>query len=191
MRYYQLSTINSQPSRGVLDLERPENKEQLLGMLHDVFNRWEEQLAGTPEAQLTDPSLPGNWSVKDVMAHLWAWQQRTLARTEAALHDAEPQYPKWPDTLPPDPDDDVDQANDWIYKTNRDKPWPAVYSDWRGQFLRILDLSEQLSQNDLFDPARYTWMGGYPLAASYFGSYDHHKEHIEKLRAWLAQPDLT
>jgi len=169
-------------------MERPENKEQILTMLNDVFSRWEELLAGLSDEQITDPRLPGNWSVKDVIAHLWAWQQRTLARTEAALRETEPQYPRWSDTLPPDPDDDVDQANDWIYRTNRDRPWPSVHGDWRAQFSRILELSDQLSQNDLFDPARYPWMGGYPLAASSFGSCEHHQEHIENLRDWLAQP---
>ena len=169
-------------------MQAPENKEQITGMLNNVFGRWEEVLAGLSDEQIVDPGLPGNWSVKDVIAHLWAWQQRTLARTEAAVRDMEPRYPEWPDTLPPDPDDDVDQANDWIYRTNRDRPWPDVHADWRSQFERILELSDQLSQTDLFDPARYSWMGGYPLAASYFGTYEHHEEHIDKLRDWLAQP---
>jgi hypothetical protein len=182
-----LSTIND---FGGAELETPKDKEQIHRMLSDIFNRWEEQLAGMSEEQITDPGLPGNWSVKDVMAHLWAWQQRSLARTEAAVHDREPQYPKWPESLPPDPDDDVDQANDWIYRTNRDRPWPSVYADWRAQFLHILDLSEQLSQNDLFDPARYAWMGGYPLAASHLGAYEHHEEHLDELRDWLKGTDF-
>ena len=156
-------------------------------MLKEVFNRWDELLAGMSEEQATDPSLPSNWSVKDVMAHLWAWQQRSVARQEAALRNSEPEYPSWPESFEPDPDEDVDQTNAWIYETNRDRPWPSVYADWRGGFLRLLELAEQVPEKDLLEPGRYAWMGGDPLSASLLGTYEHHEEHIEQLLAWLGQ----
>src|SRR5215216_1087134 len=107
------------------------DKKQIIQMLRKEFNRWEELLAGMSEEQITDPNLPSNLSIKDVIAHLWAWQQRSVARNEAALHDSEPRYPDWPERLGPDPNEDVDQTNAWIYETNKDKPWPKVYADWR------------------------------------------------------------
>ena len=51
-----------------------------------MFDRWELLLASLSEKQLTDSNLPSNLSVKDVIAHLWAWQQLSVARAEAALH---------------------------------------------------------------------------------------------------------
>ena len=125
--------------------------------------------------------------MKDVVAHLWAWQERSVARQEAAVRDREPAYPGWPEAFDPDPEEDVDQTNAWIYETNRNKPWPNVYADWRGQFLRILELAEGIPEQNVLDPGRYAWMGGYPLSASFLGSYEHHEEHIEKLIAWLNQ----
>ena len=157
------------------------DKEQILKKLKEVFDGWEELLAGKTEEQITAPQLPSNWSIKDEIAHLWAWQQRSVARNEAALHDREPEYPRWSEKLGPDPDEDVDQTNTWIYETNRGKPWPSVYADWRGQFLLFLDLSEQIPKKDMLDPGRYAWMGGYPLSASLQGSYEHHQEHLERM----------
>jgi hypothetical protein len=70
-------------------------KEHILAALREQFNRWEELLASMSEAQLTTPHLPSHWSTKDEIAHLWAWQQRSIARLEAALSNREPEFPKW------------------------------------------------------------------------------------------------
>ncbi len=163
------------------------DKKQSLTMLRDVFNRWEDLLASMSEEQITAQELSSNWSVKDIVAHLWGWQQRSVARVEAALHDKEPEYPRWPEQLGPDLEEDVDQTNAWIHETNRGKPWPSVYEDWRAQFLRFLELAEQIPEKDLLDPGRYTWLEGYTLSAVLVGSYEHHDEHLDQLLAWRDQ----
>jgi hypothetical protein len=173
---------------GVITLGAMTNdKQQILKMLKEVFDSWEEMLAGMSEKQITDPDLSSNLSVKDVIAHLWAWQQLSVARQEAAVHDREPEYPEWHEKFYPDPEEDVDQTNAWIYETYRDKRWPSVYADWRAQFLRLLELAEEVPEKDLLDPARYAWMGGYPLSASLLGTYEHHEEHLEPLLARLGR----
>src|SRR5438552_16213356 len=96
--------INKTP--GVITLAAMTNdKQQILKMLKDVYNRWEELLAGMSEEQVTNPDLPSGLSVKDVVAHLWAWQERSVARQEAAVRDREPAYPGWPEAFDPDPDE--------------------------------------------------------------------------------------
>lgn len=165
------------------------SKQQILTMLREEFNLWEEFLAGLNEEQITAPQLPSTWSIKDEIVHLWAWQQRTVARQIAALHNSDPDYPRWHEAgaskkvSDVDPDEDVDQANDWIYEAYRDKPWPRAYEEWREQFLRLLELVEAVPEKDLLDPSRYEWMEGYPLSESLQGTYEHHGEHLETLRA--------
>ncbi len=123
-----------------------------------------------------------------MIAHLWVWQQRSIARMNAALHDREPEFPGWPETLDPESEDDLEQINAWIYETHREKPWSSVYRDWREGFLRFLDLGEAIPEKDLLDPGRYLWMKGLPLSIILQGSYDHHhEEHLEPLLAWLRQ----
>jgi hypothetical protein len=168
------------------------DKKQILKMLKEEFNRWEELLASMSEAQITNPQLPSNRSIKDVMAHLWAWQQRSIARMEAALHNREPEFPKWPEALDPEPEGEPDELNAWIYETNREKPWSRVYGDWRAGFLRFLELGEAIPEKDLLDPGRYPWLEGLPLSAVLLGSYaHHHQEHFEPLLAWLRQHGST
>ena len=162
-------------------------KQQILTTLREEFSRWEELLASMSEEQITAPHLPSNLSIKDVIAHLRAWQQRSIARLEAAVLNREPEFPRWPAELDPDSEDDPVQINAWIYETYREQPWSSVHRDWREGFLRFLELGEGILEKDLLDAARYPWLEGHPLAFILLASYDHHQEHLEKLLAWLRE----
>jgi hypothetical protein len=161
------------------------DKQKTLNKLFDIFNRWQELLTDLSEEQIMEPLLPSMWTVKDVVAHLWAWQQASVARAEAALQGTEPNYPSWWDLLGPDPNEDVDRTNAWLYEASREKPWLEVYAGWKAQFEHYLKLTRQIPEKDLLEPGRYAWMGDYPLVVSAMGSLDHHQEHFDTLTAWL------
>ncbi len=163
-------------------------KEEILIELGEELCRWQELLANFSEEQLTAPSLPGGWSVKDVIAHLMAWQLRTIARVEAALNGGDPQFPNWPQHLDPHDEDDVDELNAWLYETYRDQPWPTIYRTWRDNFSRLIELSEQIPEEDLHEVGKFSWLPEYPLSYILTATYDHHhREHLEPLRAWLQE----
>jgi hypothetical protein len=162
-------------------------KEHILTALREQFNRLEDLLASMSEAQITAPLLPSNWSIKNVIAHLWAWQQISVARMEAARQDREPEFPKWVAELQTDWEDNPNQTNTWIYETYYEQPWSKVHQNWRAGFLRFLELGEPIPEKDLLDTGRYSWLEGYPLALILLASYDHHQEHLEKMLAWLQE----
>jgi len=166
-------------------------QDHILAALREQFNRWEELLAAMSKEQITTPLPPSTWSVKDVIAHLWAWQQRSIARLEAATLDQEPEFPTWLSDLDLDSEDSTDQVNTWIYETYRELPWSKVYRNWREGFLRFLELGERVSEKDLLDAGRYAWLKGRPLALVLLGSYDHHQEHLEKSLAWLWEIEMS
>jgi hypothetical protein len=158
-----------------------QDKTQIITSLREEFHRWEEILSGLSETQITAPQLPDNWSIKDVIAHLWAWQQRTIARMEAAQQNREPEFPLWPEEFDPDAEGQPHELNAWLYETYREKPWPQVYADWRTGFLRFLELAEETPEDDLLKPGRYAWLEGHPLSLVLTASWEHHEEH----RGWL------
>ena len=162
-------------------------KEHLLAALKEQLDRWEELLDHLSNNQTNVLLAPSNWSTKDVLSHLSAWQQRSVARLEAALSDREPIFPKWLPELDPDSEDSTDQINGWIYETHRDEPWVTVRQNWKGVFSRLLELSERISERDMMDESRYTWMEIRPLALVLISTYDHHQEHFDKLLAWLTE----
>jgi hypothetical protein len=156
-------------------------KQHILAALQEVFDDWEARLAGLSEAQITQPPAPSRLSAKDEIAHLMAWQQRTLARVDAVRLDREPQFPQWPAALDPEDYANTDPVNAWIYETYRDQPWSIVHQDWRAGFQRLLTSANEVPERDLLDGSRYAWLNGYPLALILIGSYDHHREHLDKL----------
>jgi hypothetical protein len=165
-------------------------KEHILSALREQFHQWEEQLAKLSEEQINTPHLPSKWSTKDEIAHLRAWQERSIARLEAASLNREPKYPKWPPELDPNSEGNTDQINAWIYKTTRDQPWSEIYPNWKKGFLRFLELGETITEKDLLDAGRFGWMEGHSLAYTLLASYDHHQEHLDGTIAWLRQKGI-
>ena len=136
---------------------------------------------------MTTPQFDLDWSIKDMMAHLWAWQQISIARMEAGLQDREPEFPKWIVESHEDWEENVDRVNALTFETYHEKPWSEILQNWKTEFLRFLELGNEISEKDLLDGDRYPWLKGYSLAFILVASYDHHQEHIEKLLAWLRE----
>lgn len=164
------------------------DKDQMLNMLREEFNRWEQLLSSLSEERITSPQLDSDWSIKDVIAHLMAWQQVSIARLEAAQLDEEPVYPSWLAGLDPESDEDTEGFNARIYETYREHSWSRVHQAWTDGFLTFLSLGQQIPANNLMDTNKYPWLKGYSLFAVLQGSYEHHHdEHLEPLLAWLRQ----
>ena len=162
-------------------------KDHILAALREEFNSWEELLASLREEQLTTLHFDFDWSIKDVMAHLWAWQQISIARMEAGALDNEPKFPKWIENIGEDWEENADRVNALTYETNHKKSWTEIYQNWKNGFLRFLELGNKISERDLLDGDKYSWLKGYSLAFILVASYDHHQEHLEKLLDWLKQ----
>ena len=163
------------------------DKQDMLTALQEEFNRWEQLLAGLDEAHITAPRFPDDWSIKDMVAHLRAWQQRSIARLEAALHNREPEYPAWPAQLDPEEEGEPHDLNAWLYAAYRDQPWSSVYRDWSEGFRHFLQLGSAIPEEDLLKADKYPWLEGYALLAVLQGSYEHHREHAEYLEPVIAR----
>ena len=162
-------------------------KEHILAALREQFERWELLLANLSEEQISTPAFDINWSIKDVMAHLWAWQQISIARMEGGVQDREPEYPQWIMSIGEDWEEDANRVNALTFETHHEKAWPEIYENWKTGFLRFLELGNKISERNLLDGDRFHWLKGYSLAFILVASYDHHQEHFEKLTNWLQE----
>jgi hypothetical protein len=165
------------------------DKKQTMSMVKDEFDHWEKLVAGLNEEQLNTPQPTSAMSIKDVLAHLMAWQQRSIARLEAAVQNKEPEFPKWPSELVPDSEEgDPDKINAWIYQTYHEQSWPDVHRKWRDGFLRFMELGKAIPEKDWSDSGKYLWLEEYPISAVLLWSYEHHHiDHLEPLLAWIGR----
>jgi hypothetical protein len=52
--------------------------EQLLHRLDTAWTAYQASYAGLPDAQLLEPGVMGNWSVRDILAHVTIWEEEAL-----------------------------------------------------------------------------------------------------------------
>lgn len=161
------------------------SKQTLLENLQLENQRWEALLEQVDPARMDEPSLAGNWSVKDLVAHLTGWRRRTVLRLQAALRGETEAEPPWPDEL-----QSTDEINAWIYDTNRSRPVRDVLDDSAITFQQLLNAISALPEVELMDPQRFAWTEGKPLSADSLFSHLH-DEHEADFRAWLAQQNET
>jgi hypothetical protein len=156
-------------------------KKEIIAELREERSRWEEFLTGLPEEKILASMPESQHSIKDVIAHLHAWQQVSIARLHAALHGGEPVLPRWLNGLDPDSDDNLENYNEHIFQSCRNHSWHSVYQRWHSVFSHFLDLAEQIPADDLMAAGKYPWLAEYPLSAVLQGSLEHHQEHLKPL----------
>jgi len=163
------------------------DKPQLIEELKNEFNRWEELLTSLDEEQILTILLPSRLSIKDLIAHLYAWQQVSIAQLEAALQNIEPGQPKWLAGRGPESDTDREFYNERIYLSFRDQPWALVHETWKTGFLHFLELAEAIPETELLETGKFRWLRETALSDVLLSSSDHHHEHLELVLGWLRQ----
>jgi hypothetical protein len=154
-------------------------KTQLLNDLKNEQATWEQLLNDIGEAHMTQPGVAGEWSIKDIVAHLTGWRQRTVARLQAGLHKEPPSAPPWPAQLQTD-----DEINAWIYAANKDRSLADVLRESREVFAQLVETLNAFPEAELLDLKRFEWLEGEPLTGAIFFSH-FHEEHEPDMRAWL------
>lgn len=138
---------------------------------------WQDLVTEVGPERMEAPGPMGDWTFKDLTAHLTGWRERTIDRIEAGPG-VDPPMP-WPAQLTTD-----DEINDWFYAQNRDLPVRDVLADHDQSFARLAAAIAALPDDDLLLPGRFDWLGGAALVdVELFGHL--HEEHEPSVRAWL------
>ena len=54
------------------------DRQQLLNKLDKAWAAFKESYTGLSELQLTEPGVTGDWSVKEILAHVTTWEEEAL-----------------------------------------------------------------------------------------------------------------
>lgn len=156
-------------------------KAELIHELHKEYQNWQALLAQIDPARMDEPGMAGDWSVKDMIAHLTGWRRRLVARLKSLQPGQTEVQATWPAHLTT-----VDEINDWIYQTHKDLSVSEVMNESEQVFQALLAVIESLPEEVLETVHRLPWMNGYPFnAAELFSHF--HEEHEAELRAWMAR----
>jgi hypothetical protein len=163
-------------------------KSELLNWLQEEYRQWEALLDQIGPARMEQPGLNGDWSMKDIVAHLTGWQPRVIASLQAAQRGESEPPPPWPAHLQTD-----DEINAWIYESNRGRSLGEVLDESRQVFQQLLGVVEALPEDVRIEQVRQgarvyhlVWLGDQRFQPGEF--FDHfHDDHEPDIRAWLAR----
>jgi Protein of unknown function (DUF1706) len=151
-------------------------KADLLNELSSARSELVEALSGLTPEQMLITGVVGLWSVKDVLAHLAAWESEVVT----ALNQA--QNKRIPALLSIE---DIDEWNDEQYRVNIRRPLAVISSDFEGVHKMLRRMIEDLDEGWLLDNRRFAWMEGEPL---WFLIEEnvvlHEQEHAAEIRHW-------
>ena len=133
-------------------MPRPTNKTDLLAAMDRERSQVETVLDPLAPARMVQPGVVGEWSVKDVLAHLAEWEQMALGWYRAGLRGEAPALPapgfKW---------NELPRLNRAIFERHRDRPLDEVVAWWRASREEMRGVVASLSDADLFTPGRFAW----------------------------------
>jgi uncharacterized damage-inducible protein DinB len=152
------------------------DKERFIERVKQGRARWDALIAQIDDKRALQPGASGEWTVKDVMAHL-TWHEREMLGVLKTRVLAGSEW--W--NLP------LEQRNQKIYEENRLLPLSKVRADAQDVFGQLLQELEALAEEDLHDPGRFDEMPSdwrpWKLLAE--NTYEHYADHFLSLQEWF------
>lgn len=157
---------------------------EVLAALEGERQAWEALMAEVGEARMLEPGPMGEWTFKDLIAHLNGWTARSVQYLEAAADGQPVSSPAWPASL-----HDDDAINEWFHAANQDRLLSEVIADSRQSYARLAQLVQRFPEETLGDPLAFPWLEGHSLgevivSGEFFSHY--HDEHEAQVRTWIA-----
>ena len=165
------------------------NKSELLDWLQEEYRQWEALLEEIGTARMDQPGVNGDWSFKDMVAHLYyGWQPRLIARIQAAQRGEPEPPPPWPAHLQTD-----DEINAWIYESTHGHSVREILDESQQVFQQLVAIVEGLPEDVRIEVLHenerdfyLVWLGDQRFAVGEF-FYHFHDDHEPDIRAWLAR----
>jgi hypothetical protein len=135
---------------------------------------------GLPEIQLVAAGVEETWSIKDILAHIAAWERVAIDIIQSAK-DGEP--PKsYINTI----FKDIDKFNAGVFEKNQILPLAEVINEFEASHDDFVELIESIPEDFIF--SNLPFEGTEELTIQYIISANthwHYSEHAESIQKWL------
>lgn len=153
-------------------------KAEILAALEQSREQLLDSIEGLTPEEMQQPGVAGEWSIKDLLAHLARWEAELVRLLWQAGSGQEPSAIHFSGVS-------VDETNARWFQESRARPLAQVLEDFHGVRNQTVRRVEAFSERDLSDGQRYAWLEGRPLWQWIAGdSFEHEAEHEQQVRAW-------
>lgn len=159
-------------------------KEEIIEQILVERRRLENNLAKLTPKQLVEPGVVGEWSVKDILAHLTAWEKLFLGWYDAGKRGEVPETPApgytWSNYY---------LLNDKIYKNNKDRPLEDVQKEFEEHYQYTLERVKGIPEEEWFEMKLYAWMEDRVHIARYIraNTGNHYRWAKSQILKWLRE----
>jgi hypothetical protein len=157
------------------------SKDQLLKDIHTERRRLEKNLSPLRAEDMLKPGVTGAWSVKDILAHLVAWEKlfmewyQTGVQSSSSAIEPVGMCQKAMDAL-----------NQHIYETNQWRSLDVVLAEFHASYQQVVTVIEGIPERDMFVRRRFTWTGKLTLADYIAGNTcNHYSWANSQIRKWV------
>jgi hypothetical protein len=158
------------------------SKDTLLQKMQDSYSSFSAFLATLDHDQFTTPGVNGNWSIKDNLAHISAWQKRVLDFVQAVRDNRTPPNPT--------PGMSIDEINEHIYQANRTRSVEDVLSELNTISQQLIAGTQELSEEQLNRPV--AGRDDKPIWRGILGdTAEHYEEHGQIIKNWFATQNAS
>ncbi len=169
-----------QPEAGK-EMTKQTRKAQLLKDIYTERRRLENNLAVLNAEDMIRPGVTGIWSVKDIVAHLAAWEKLFLDWYFAGIQGRSPSI-----TPVGMGHKAMNALNQHIYEENKGRNLDDILGEFQSSFQEIATVIEAIPEEDMFVHGRFSWTGKLTLADYIAGNTcSHYAWAKSQIQKWL------
>lgn len=145
------------------------SKDQLLKDIHTERRRLEKNLSVLSAKEMTEPGVMGTWSVKDILAHLVAWEKLLLNWYSTGVQGCTP------DIAPVGMSQkSINALNQHIFEKNQGRSLDDILAEFHASYQKVIKVIEAIPEEDLFVHGRFNWTGNLKLVDYIAGNTCNH-----------------
>jgi hypothetical protein len=145
-------------------------KQQLLKRLDQEWMTFKASYAGLSDSRLLEPGVTGNWSVRDIIAHVSWWEEEALAHLPLILSGGRP--PRYSVKY-----GGIDAFNALMTERRQGLSLAEVLRQQSDTHRRLVDHLQGVPEEQFTDETRFR----HRLRLD---TYSHYPKHAKAIRAW-------
>jgi len=148
------------------------DRQAMLRKLDQAWTAFKESFAKLPESRLTEPGVAGNWSVKDILAHVTTWEEEALKYLPLILAGGRPpRYVSY---------GGIDAFNAKMTEAKRHLSLADVLKQLDDVHGRLVDFVQRTDEAEFRSDTRFR-------RRLRLDTYSHYPHHTEAIRQWRQQ----
>lgn len=162
-----------------MDFIATARRQMLAGELNDAREKLLDSFAGLSDEEMVMPGVAGDWSIRDILAHLAAWDRATTEAFRAMLEGEHPDFIELDE-------EGIEIFNQEQHSASLGGSVAEAVSSLISAREELVELLRGVDNAKLFAPAPGDEHADLSIAACIGVTADHDEEHAEMIETWRA-----